>query len=43
MNTQSLLYTKINALPEQLQAEVLDFIDFLLQKKKASVKKSILF
>jgi hypothetical protein len=33
MNT-TLLYTKINSLPKQLQQEVLDFIDFLLMKRK---------
>lgn len=32
MNTQTLLYTKVNSLPERLQKEVLDFIDFLLSK-----------
>lgn len=37
--SSSLLFTKINSLPEQLQQEVLDFIDFLLMKK--SQKKSI--
>ncbi len=30
----ALLYSKVNSLPEQLQREVLDFIDFLLSKKK---------
>jgi hypothetical protein len=32
------LYTKINALPESLKNEVLDFVDFLLTRKN-KVKK----
>lgn len=40
MKTQPLLYTKINALPEQLQKEALDFIEFLLKKAKHMKLKS---
>lgn len=39
MKSQSLLYTKINSLPEQIQMEALDFIDFLIEKYKFSKKK----
>ena len=41
MSNTALLYTKINSLPEQIQIEVLDFIDFLLQKKKITKTKRI--
>jgi hypothetical protein len=32
------LYTKLNSLPPALKAEVSDFIDFLLSKKKKAIK-----
>lgn len=34
----SLLYTKINSLPERFQIEANDFIDFLLTKSKNITK-----
>lgn len=37
------LYTKLNTLPAELKAEVNDFIDFLLSKKKKSKKKKPVF
>ncbi len=33
------LYTKITSLPTNLKNEVLDFVDFLIAKKKNSTKK----
>ena len=33
------LYNKISFLPENLQAEVIDFIDFLLSKNLGNTKK----
>ena len=39
MSNTALLYSKINSLPKQIQAEALDFIDFLLQKKKLTKSK----
>lgn len=35
-----LLYSKLDQLPENLQSEVLDFIDFLLSKSNPPVKKN---
>ncbi|MBW8049247.1 MAG: DUF2281 domain-containing protein [Cytophagales bacterium] len=35
----TLLYTKVNSLPENLKVEVFDFVDFLLQKDKKKKKK----
>ncbi len=35
-----LLCSKLKQLPENLKSEVLDFIDFLLSKSKASKKSS---
>ena len=32
------LYTKLSSLPPTLRAEVNDFVDFLLSKKKKAVK-----
>lgn len=36
--TELHLYTKLSRLPPALKAEVSDFIDFLLSKKKKAVK-----
>lgn len=33
------LYTKITSLPNDIKAEVNDFIDFLITRKKQGVKK----
>lgn len=38
---QAHLYTKINALPNDLKSEVLDFIEFLLTKKNREIKKKV--
>lgn len=35
----SQLYSKISSLPSDIRAEVNDFIDFLLNKKKKEIKK----
>ena len=35
----TLLYTKVNSLPENLKMEVFDFVDFLLEKNKKKKKK----
>lgn len=35
----SQLYSKISSLPSDIKAEVNDFIDFLLNKKKKEIKK----
>lgn len=35
----TLLYTKVNSLPENLKMEVFDFVDFLLQKNIKKKKK----
>jgi hypothetical protein len=32
------LYTKLSTLPPALKAEVSDFVDFLLSKKKSAIK-----
>ncbi len=40
--SDTMLYTKIKSLPENLQSEASDFIDFLLkknQKKKNGIKR----
>lgn len=42
MNSTTLLYSKINSLPQPLQMEVEDFVDFLFQKvndKKRPINK----
>jgi hypothetical protein len=36
--TEIQLYTKLSTLPPALKAEVNDFVDFLLSKKKKAVK-----
>ncbi|TXK49235.1 DUF2281 domain-containing protein [Pontibacter qinzhouensis] len=36
--TEIQLYTKLSKLPPALKAEVNDFVDFLLSKKKKAVK-----
>lgn len=33
------IYTKLNYLPPDLKLQVIDFIDFLLSKKKKQIKK----
>jgi hypothetical protein len=33
------LYSKINALPNDIKSEVNDFIDFLLSKKRKAIKQ----
>jgi len=38
MDTVS-LYTKLNSLPENLKKEVVDFLEFLLEKNKKEKKK----
>ena len=35
----SQLYTKINTLPNDLKAQVADFIDFLIAKRQKEIKK----
>jgi len=35
----TLLYTKVNSLPENLKMEVFDFVDFLLEKNKKKKKR----
>jgi len=35
----TLLYTKVNSLPENLKMEVFDFVNFLLEKNKKKEKK----
>lgn len=37
--TESQLYTKLSALPPDVKAEVIDFIDFLISKKQQLGKK----
>lgn len=32
------LYTKLNSLPPALKAEVTDFVDFLISKRKKAIK-----
>jgi len=36
--TELQLYTKLSSLPPVLKAEVADFVDFLLSKKKKAIK-----
>lgn len=36
--TELQLYTKLSSLPPDLKAEVSDFVDFLLSKKKKALK-----
>ncbi len=38
---QAHLYTKINALPNDIKSEVMDFIEFLLTKKNKEIKKRV--
>jgi hypothetical protein len=33
------LYSKINSLPGDIKSEVIDFIDFLIMKRKKEIKK----